>query len=56
MWEVHVLIAWGTEWYLQGTDGELTITGRALSGQFVPLLSTGMGVGCERNNTFKAIL
>ena len=46
----------GTKWYLQGTDGEMTITGRAVSGKFVPLLSTELGVGYERNKPLEAIL
>jgi len=54
--EAHVPIGWGMEWYLQGTAGELTVTGRALSGKFAPLLFTGLGVGCEWNKAPAAIL
>ncbi len=36
--EAHAPIGWGIEWHLQGTDGELNITGRAASGKFAPLL------------------
>lgn len=56
MWEVHVLVAWGFEWYLSGTTGELIVEGRAVSGNFVDLLSTGSGLGCDRNNAPEAIL